>query len=102
MSNSQSEIIPYVIMVSYPGSCHIHHIFSSIKKSKLNDNLLEQFVDFMYDVIDTSKLTKEQAVAIEYFNNIELIQICVMIQNEFNYPNDKIKFYPLKNTFSSI
>ncbi len=53
-------------------------------------------------VIDTSKITNEQTVAIEYLKNIELIQICVMIQNEFNYPKDDIKFYPLKNTFWSI
>ncbi|MEI8252710.1 MAG: hypothetical protein WCG25_03005 [bacterium] len=53
-------------------------------------------------IIDNTNLSKEQVIAIEYFKNIELIQICIMIQNEFNYLKDNLKFYPLKNTFSSI
>lgn len=69
-----------------------------------------RYIDIIFNIdsenkkvnIDTNKLLKEHIIAIEYFKNIELIQICIMIQNEFNYPKDNIKFYPLKNTFSSI
>jgi hypothetical protein len=97
MSNSKSEIIPYVIMVCYPGSCHIHHIFSSIKKSKLNDNLLEQFVDFMYDVIDTSKLNSVKDIEkLRNNNNYNNAMWTVMsfINNEWVYttPTDDLLF----------
>ncbi len=78
-----------------------------IDTQRLSNN---RYIDILFNidtenkkvVINNTNLSKEQIIAIEYFKNIELIQICIMIQNEFNYLKDNLKFYPLKNTFSSI
>lgn len=78
-----------------------------IDTQRLSNN---RYIDMLFNIdtennkviIDNTNLSKEQVIAIEYFKNIELIQICIMIQNEFNYLKDNLKFYPLKNTFSSI
>lgn len=78
-----------------------------IDTQRLSQN---KYIDIVFNIdtennkvlVDTTSLSKEQTIIIEYFKNIELIQIGIMIQNEFNYPQDKIKFYPLKNTFWSI
>ena len=68
MSKYQYEIIPYVIMISYPELSHIHHVFSSSDKGRLNDNLLEQFVDFMYDRIDTNNLNSVKDIQAFWIN----------------------------------
>ena len=68
MSKCQYEIIPYVIMISYPELSHIHHVFSSSDKGRLNDNLLEQFVDFMYDRIDTNNLNSVKDIQAFWIN----------------------------------
>jgi putative ATP-dependent endonuclease of the OLD family len=52
--------------------------------------------------IDETNLSQKHLIALEYLKNIELIQICIMIQNDFLYPQDKIKFSPIKNTFGSV
>lgn len=78
-----------------------------IDTERLSEN---RYIDIIFNIdidnnkvsVDTSNLSKEQILIIEYFKNIELIQIWIMIQNQFNYPQDKIKFYPLKNTFWSV
>jgi hypothetical protein len=88
-------------MVSYPGSSHIHHIFSSIGKNKLNDNLLEQFVDFMYDIIDTSKLNSIKDIEnfrnndmYNKYNNNVMWTVMSFINNEWIYttPTDDLLF----------
>ncbi|MFZ2150581.1 MAG: AAA family ATPase [Candidatus Absconditicoccaceae bacterium] len=78
-----------------------------IDTQRLSEN---KYIDIIFNIdtdnnkvtVDTSNLSKEQILVIEYLKNIELIQIGIMIQNQFHYPQDKIKFYPLKNTFGSI
>ena len=69
MSKCQNEIIPYVIMISYPELSHIHHVFSLSCKGSLNADLLEQFVDFMYDRIDTNNLNSVKDIADFWINS---------------------------------
>lgn len=75
-------------------------------ESLLENRILEVTFDIDIEnrkaIIDESYLSKHQRQIVEYIKNIELMQIWIIIQNEFEYPNDKIKFYPLKNTFTSI
>lgn len=52
--------------------------------------------------IDQSNLDQNQINIIEYIKNTEMINICSMIQKEFNYITEDIKLYPLKNTIWSI
>lgn len=73
-----------------------------LSENKHIDILFNIDTDNNKAIIDKTNLSKEHAIAIEYLKNAELIQICIMLQNEFNYPQDNIKFYPLKNTFWSI
>jgi hypothetical protein len=103
MSKSQNEIIPYVIMISYPELSHIHHIFSSSYKGSLNADLLEQFVDFMYSRIDTNNLNSVKDIAdfwINWINNNNnctsnsLWSVMSFINNRWVYttPTDEVLF----------
>lgn len=96
---------------------HFQNLLRKYSNIKLNlwsintEIILEnRIIELTFDVdvlnqkvnIDENYLSKSQKQILDYIKNIELIQILTIIQNTFEYPQDKIKFYPLKNTFSSI
>jgi hypothetical protein len=61
------ELIPYVIMESYPDykRPHILPIFGMSPQDKLDDVLLKKLVDFVYDRIDIENLNSVEDI--EYF-----------------------------------
>ena len=47
-------------------------------------------------------LDRIQQFVLDYFRNIELVQICIDIYNEFERPTSERRWYPLKNSFAIL